>query len=93
MTEQVIQWKGTYSSTKQVLEFMGQKVCTRTQVAQDKFHEYADSASKNGLHVSTEFGEVRITKGTWVIKESDGTLTVCADRFFKQIYPQHITEV
>jgi hypothetical protein len=80
-----IQWEGTQSSTKKVLEFMGQKVCTRTQIACDKFFDYASSVRKNGLPVTTEFGEVTITQGTWILKEPDGTLSVFSDRNFKRL--------
>ena len=45
-TPLAIQWTGTQSSTKEVLEFMGQKVCTRTQIACDKFFDYANSVEK-----------------------------------------------
>lgn len=78
-----IQWIATERNTKQVLEFMGQNVCTETQIAGDKFSDYVDSVKKNGLNVTTEFGEVKITKGSWIIKEIDGTYSVSSDRNFE----------
>lgn len=84
-TPLAIQWTGTQSSTKKVLEFMGQKVCTRTQIACDKFFDYANSVEKNGLPVTTEFGKVTITQGTWIHKEPNGTLSVFSDRNFKRM--------
>ncbi len=78
-----IRWDGTQHNTRRVLEFMGQTVCTRTPTACDYFFDYVKSVAKKGLPVTTEFGEVKITKGSWVIKEIDGTFSVSSDLNFK----------
>ena len=48
-----IKWDGSRKSTKEVLEFMGQKVDTRPQISCDKFDEYVAIAKNEGLTIHT----------------------------------------
>jgi hypothetical protein len=87
-----IKWDGSRKSTKEVLEFMGQKVDTRLQISCDKFDEYVDHVNQNGLTIHTlEDGSDGRAKhvaslGDYIIKGIQGEFYPCKPDIFEATY-------
>lgn len=87
-----IKWDGSRKSTKEVLEFMGQKVDTRLQISCDKFDEYVDHVNQNGLTIYTlEDGSDGRAKhvaslGDYIIKGVQGEVYPCKPDIFLATY-------
>ena len=87
-----IKWDGSRKSTKEVLEFMGQKVDTRHQISCDKFDEYVAIAKNEGLTIHTlEDGVDGRAKhiasiGDYIIKGVQGEFYACKPDIFDLTY-------
>ena len=87
-----IKWDGSRKSTKEVLEFMGQKVDTRPQISCDKFDEYVAIAKNEGLTIHTlEDGVDGRAKhiasiGDYIIKGVQGEFYACKPDIFDLTY-------
>lgn len=91
-----IKWDGSRKSTKEVLEFMGQKVDTRLQISCDRFDEYVAIAKKEGLTIHTlEDGDDKRAKhvasvGDYIIKGVQGEFYPCKPDIFHLTYDEVI---
>ena len=87
-----IKWDGSRKSTKEVLEFMGQKVDRRLQISCDKFDEYVAIAKNEGLTIPTlEDGDDKRAKhvasiGDYIIKGIQGEFYPCKPDIFEATY-------
>ena len=62
---EAIQWNG--QNTKQILEFMGQKVDLSNQIAQDRFYDY-ELSLQNGWEITTLEGGHIASINDFIIK-------------------------
>ena len=82
---EAVQWTGSYKSTKEVIEFLGQKV-TNDFVTQEKFEDYVSYIRTNGLSIETLEGNMRVSIGDYVIKGIQGEFYPCKPDIFEQTY-------
>ena len=80
---EAIQWNG--KNTKQVLEFMGQKVDLSNPIAQDRFYDY-ELSLKNGWKITTLEGGHIASINDFIIKGIKGEFYPCKPDIFELTY-------
>lgn len=73
-------------STKLVLEFMGQTVCSSTFISQEKFSEYCDIVKREGLKIHTLEGTMTASSGDYIICGINGEYYPCKPDIFEKTY-------
>jgi hypothetical protein len=76
----------TSKSIRECLEFMGQKVNTKSQIASGKFEGYCWDVAKNGLQIKTLEGTMTAKVGDYIIKGVNGEFYPCKPNIFKKTY-------
>ena len=82
---EAIQWDGSHKSTKEVIEFRGQKVSDDT-MTQHKFDEYVQHCNDNGMFIDTLEGQIIASVGDWIIKGVQGEFYPCKPDIFEKTY-------
>ena len=72
-----LKWDGSQKSTKEVLEFIGQKVDLTHNSTQERFSEYCNHVSRNGLTIPTLEGKHIASVGDFIIKGVKGEYYPC----------------
>ena len=80
---EAIQWNG--QNTKQILEFMGQKVDLSNQIAQDRFYDY-ELSLQNGWEITTLEGGHIASINDFIIKGIKGEFYPCKPDIFELTY-------
>ena len=80
---EAIQWNG--QNTKQILEFMGQKVDLSNPIAQDRFYDY-ELSLKNGWKITTLEGGHIASINDFIIKGIKGEFYPCKPDIFELTY-------
>lgn len=80
---EAIQWNG--QNTKEILEFMGQKVDLSNPIAQDSFYDY-ELSLQNGWKITTLEGGHIASINDFIIKGIKGEFYPCKPDIFELTY-------
>ena len=81
-----IEWIGTIQSTREVLEFMGQKVVTNCNKSSDAFLDYHEKCLNFGLTIKTLEGDMKASVNDFIIKGVSGEFYPCKPDIFYNTY-------
>jgi hypothetical protein len=86
---EAIRLESNASSIKKVLEFMGQEVNTKTEVASDKFYDYCTNSYKyGGIDIKTLEGKHKASFADMIIKGVNGEFYPCKPDIFEKTYEE-----
>lgn len=74
------------NNTKEVLEFMGQKVDLNCDMAFQRWEEYCNSVKNEGLTIHTLEGDIIASIGDYIIKGVNGEFYPCKPDIFDKTY-------
>ena len=82
---EAVRWDGSYKSTKEVLEFMGQTV-GNDSITRLKFEDYCEIVNREGMQISTLEGGHIASVGDHIIKGVKGEFYPCKPDIFEMTY-------
>ena len=74
------------NNTKEVLEFMGQKVDLNCDMAFQRWEEYCNLVKEEGLTIHTLEGDMIVSIGDYIIKGVNGEFYPCKPDIFEKTY-------
>lgn len=77
---------GKMANVRECLEFLGQKVDTRSRIACDMFEQYCGIVNAQGMEVHTLEGPITASIGDYIIKGTRGEFYPCKPDVFSDVY-------
>jgi len=85
---EAVKFENSQRSIREVLEFIGQKVDTNSNIATQRFEEYCRMVVAEGMIISTLEGGHIASIGDMIIKGVQGEFYPCKPDIFEQTYEE-----